>query len=218
MVSYNHITWAELNSSRRAVAAPNLKLTIEQPGNVQKAAKWSWINIETLNADGTAVTGWLPGAGTTEYGKASLLLPSSGKFRLTIHPGGGSLGARTTCNVQTNENGVVSLISGACLTGSPNSTGFTVALSRGNVTGIVTHGVDHTPLKGAIVYATKDGQAAQTFTTGEDGTFGFQLNSGDWLFKVFYVNEPSETIQQNVIGETKTVTDNTPQFALHLNG
>jgi hypothetical protein len=217
-VTYNHLTWAEVNGSRRAVQTPNLKLTIEQPGSGHKAAKWSWINIETLNADGTAVTGWLTGSGTTDFGKASLLLPSNGKFRLTINPGGGSIGARTSCDVQTNGSGVVSLISGVCLTGAPNSSGFTIALSRGNVTGIVTHGVDHAPLKGAIVYATKAGSVAQTFTTGEDGTFGFQLDYGDWLFKVFYVNEPSENIQQNVIGETKTVSANTPQFELNLNG
>jgi hypothetical protein len=218
MVTYNHLTWAQVNATF-SVASPNLKLTVDQP-TTHLAAKWSYVNIETIDSSGNT-TGWLPGSGTTEFGKTSLLLPNDGRFKLTIYPGGGSVGTRTTCNVQMT-GGAVSLISGACPTGSITSAGqLTVTLSRGNVSGTITHGTGHTPLAGAIVYAERVGGAspAQTFTTGEDGTFGFQLDQGDWTFKVFYVNEPGESIVPELNGVAKTISSQTNSpFEINLAG
>jgi len=218
MVTYNHLTWAQVNATF-SVASPNLKLTVDQP-TTHLAAKWSYVNIETIDSSGNT-TGWLPGSGTTEFGKTSLLLPNDGRFKLTIYPGGGSVGTRTTCNVQM-AGGVVSLISGACATGNITSAGqLTVTLSRGNVSGTITHGTGHSPLAGAIVYAERVGgaSAAQTFTTGEDGTFGFQLDQGDWTFKVFYVNEPGESIVPELNGVAKTISSQTNSpFEINLAG
>lgn len=218
MVTYNHLTWAQVNATF-SVAAPNLKLTVDQP-TTHLAAKWSFVNIETIDSGGNT-TGWLPGSGTTEFGKTSLLLPNDGRFKLTIYPGGGSVGTRTTCNVQMT-GGVVSIISGSCTTGTLTSAGqLTVTLSRGNVSGTITHGSGHTLLAGAIVYAERVGGAsqAQTFTTGADGTFGFQLDQGDWTFKVFYLNEPGESIVPQLNGVAKTISSqsNTP-FEINLAG
>lgn len=221
MVTYSHLTWDQVNSNvGRSVGSPNLKLTVEQPTTpTHLPAKWSFVNIETIDTSGNA-TGWLPGSGTTELGKTSLMLPADGRFRLTIYPGGGSVGTPTKCDVQTIGT-TVSLISGGCSTGSAISGGqLTVTLSRGNVNGTITHGSSNAPLAGAIVYAERvgGGSPAQTFTTGDDGSFGFQLDQGNWTFKVFYVNEPNQNIVPDLVGTQHTISSGTNSFDIHLEG
>jgi hypothetical protein len=197
--TYSGLSFADLNGSSRALATPNLKLKVQQPGT-NKAAKWSWVNVERIN-DQFNPTAWVPGASTDDFGIASAFLDADGKYRLTIYPGGGSVGARTVCDVEV-ASGVVSLIAGRCNNGVVSVNGFTITLSRGNLTGVITAVDDSTPLAGAIVVAERvdASMGDQQFTTGVDGTYGFQLAQGDWKIKVYYVNEPGSQLAPDLTG------------------
>ena len=206
--TYSGLTYAQLDDSTRALATPNLKLKVQQPtlqNGTNKAAKWSWVNIERINEQ-FIPTGWVPGSSTDDLGLASSFLDADGNYRLTVYPGGGSVGARTTCDV-TVAAGVVSLIDGRCAAGAVSEQGFTITLSRGNVTGTITVVDSATPLAGAIVVAERvdDTLPDQQFTTGVDGTYGFQLAQGDWRIKVYYVNEPDTNLAPDLVGEVKSV-------------
>lgn len=200
--TYSGLTYAQLDESTRALATPNLKLKVQQPAvnGTNKAAKWSWVNIERINEQFNP-TGWVPGSSTDDLGLASSFLDADGNYRLTVYPGGGSAGARTICDV-TVAAGVVSLIAGRCDAGAVSINGFTITLSRGNVTGTITSGVAQTALAGAIVVAERvdDSLPDQQFTTGADGTYGFQLAQGDWNIKVYYVNEPDTNLAPDLVG------------------
>lgn len=200
--TYSGLTYAQLDESTRALATPNLKLKVQQPAvnGTNKAAKWSWVNIERIN-DQFNPTGWVPGSSTDDLGLASSFLDADGNYRLTVYPGGGSAGARTICDV-TVAAGVVSLIAGRCDAGAVSVHGFTITLSRGNVTGLITAVDNTTPLAGAIVVAERvdDSLPDQQFTTGADGTYGFQLAQGDWNIKVYYVNEPDTNLAPDLVG------------------
>ncbi len=205
--TYNGLAFAELNGSSRALATPNLKLKVQQPtvNSTNKAAKWSWVNIERLNEQFNP-TVWVPGASTDDLGIASSFLDADGNYRLTVFPGGGSIGARTICDVNVAA-GVVSLIDGRCAAGAVSVNGFTITLSRGNVTGLITAVDGISPLAGAIVVAERvDGAVSdQQFTTGADGTYGFQLAQGDWRIKVYYVNEPGSNLAPDLAGALTSV-------------
>jgi hypothetical protein len=78
---------------------------------------------------------------------------------------------------------------------------------------MITSGVEQTALAGAIVVAERvdDTLPDQQFTTGVDGTYGFQLAQGDWNIKVYYVNEPGSNLAPDLVGQVITVTGNDSQ-------
>lgn len=190
-----------------ALGAPNLVVTVKKP-NSAAASTWAWVGVESLDNSGN-VTGWVGGYGTNEEGLTAVLIPSSGKFRITGNPGFGSTGVRTTCDVETNAGGVVTLAATGCSSGALVGNALALTLSLGTLTGTVEYKVSHgsattKPLLGAVVYAEpvtsatdmtlRSGVAAEQFTTSDaSGNFGLNLGAGYWRIKTFYVNIPGSS-------------------------
>jgi hypothetical protein len=219
--TYTSLTWAQVNNQPFKLATPNLKVTVKQPIE-DKLAKWSWLSVETLDGSNRP-NGWIGGFGTSDLATASVLLPDNGNYRLTFYPGGGSAGARTTCDVSTNGS-QVSLDVIDCTNGTLTGSDLVVTLSLGNFTGTVKHN-GGLALAGAIVRAEWAGdgnntQLPQTFTTAADGKYGFQLMPGAWLIKVFYVDDPDSgfTIEQEIAGRAVTVGNTNNPFDITLVG
>ena len=201
---YTGLTWEQVNNQSFALASPNLKVLVKQP-NGTSLAKWSWVGIETLNGSNQP-TGWISGSGTNDQAVASLLIPDNGNFRLTFYPGGGSAGARTSCDVNTNGS-AVTLDAVDCANGTLVNGVLTLTLSLGNLTGTVTRSTNGEPLAGAIVRAewagdANNSQPAQTYTTAADGKYGFQLTPGAWKIKTYYLDDPDSGLNtaQDTVG------------------
>jgi len=221
MNTYTGLTWAELNGHSFHLETPTLRVIVKQP-NGSSLAKWSWMSVESLDGSNLQ-TGWLGGYGTNDQATAAAVIPADGRFRLTFYPGGGSAGARTTCIITTTL-GQVSRDATDCTNGTLTGSDLVVTLSLGNFTGTVKHN-GGLALAGAIVRAewagdTNNVQQAQTFTTGADGKYGFQLLPGAWLIKVFYVDDPDSgfTIRQEIAGRAVTVGNTNNPFDITLVG
>lgn len=211
-----------------ALASPNLSITVQQPAN-NGVSRWSGIGVEKIDATSGNWLAWVGWYGTDDKGVGSMLLPSNGRYRLTVYPGGGAKGTSTMCLVDVDGQGVVSLVAGKCNDGS-NLTGsglqtMTITLSLGNVTGTVFAPDNTTLVAGAIVLATAvdgshvalAGVATQQYTTGTDGKFGFQLDPQfAWDLKVYYVPAPgsSVTYQSNLTPVGVTPGTNSSAIAL----
>jgi hypothetical protein len=181
---YTAKTFDQVNSEPFALATPNLTVKVLQSDGSTKA-KWSWVGVEQ-KLSGNYI--WLSGSGTDRLGAVSLSLPANGSFRLTINPGSGSIGARTSCDVITNSAGIVSLdSSGTCVDQISLTAGtLTMPLSIGNVNGIVRGGA--AALAGVIIRATASGRESQSTVTKADGTYALSLEAGiSWTITAYYV-------------------------------
>jgi hypothetical protein len=219
---YTDLTWEEVNNQSFALASPNLKVLVKQP-NGSSLAKWTWVGIETLNGSNQP-NGWIGGSGTNDQAVASLLIPDNGNFRLTFHPGGGSAGARTSCDVTTNGS-AVTLDAVDCANGTLVNGVLTLTLSLGNLTGTVTRSANGATLAGAIVRAewagdVNNSQPAQTYTTAADGKYGFQLAQGAWKIKTYFVNDPDSglNIAQDTTGQDVTISNSNVTLPITLVG
>jgi hypothetical protein len=185
-----------------SLSAPNLAVTVQQASG-NDVSRWAGMGVEKIDATNGAWLGWVGWFGTDDKGVLSTLLASGARYRLTVYPGGGSKGTTTTCLVDVDSVGVVSLVTGSCADGSELAgTGLqtmTITLSLGNVTGTVVAPDHTTPVAGAIVVATAvdgshsaiAGVPTQQFTTGADGKYGFQLDRAySWDLKVYFVPVP----------------------------
>ena len=165
----------DLNNHAFNLGLPNLKLTVK--GAAGEVNKWGGVAVEKL-VSGNSYS-WLGNYNLDELGKLSLLLPSSGTFRLTTSAGSGSSGAQTTCTVTTDGNGVVSTSIANCPDGLLTSDSLAATLGSGNVVGTVL-APGSTPVEGATVYANvhnaPNESTALVTTTTATGRFGLNLD------------------------------------------
>ena len=166
------LTWTQLvNSTNLKPKTPNLTMTVTG-GDGAVPDRYGWINILQLDQNGHGYGGW--GSGLNYNGTGSAFLPASSNFTITSYPNGVP-GAPTSCNMSTNDSGVVTVTSGSC---SGSGTSIALTLSLGNVFGIM-EGSDGTPISGAIVVAQigSDTSTAVTTATSKNGAFGFNIDA-----------------------------------------
>jgi hypothetical protein len=211
MKTYTGLTWADVNGHNFALGSPNLKLTMKQAQSADASA-YGWVGVEEVNSSLNAIN-WLGGYGVDQQGKISLTLPDSKKIRLTLNPGPGSTGARTSCIFNVSAQGVVTKSTTAAECPTARSTdvvdvttkAIQLELSPGNLSGTVTKA-------GAIVFAQAysgstivDGKTEQAVTK-VDGRYGLQLDPAyNWKLKVFYVNPDGASVNYDSILNEWTV-------------
>lgn len=230
--SYGNLTWAQLNDQSFALGTPNLKLTIMQALSAD-ASSWAWVGVEEVDPASLNNIGWLGGYGTDQQGRISLTLPSNKTVRLSLNPGPGSNGARTSCIFTVDALGVVakSATANQCPGNLPASVSVNNAiqleLGAGNLVGIVTKGTTGQGLAGAIVYAQayENGTAvagkSEQASTKIDGRYGLQLDAAyDWKIKVFFVNPDGAVenyesfLTERAVAGSTLGSQNTQDFAL----
>lgn len=207
-VNNGGLTYAEVKDQSFKLATPNLTITLLQNGN-GKAAKWSWIGVEEVDAsDNYSFVDWVGGSGVDNRGLATVSLEGSKTFRLTAHPGPASVGVRTTCLVETTSDRTVGIVTGECALGVLSGGGnLELALSAGNVSGTVTYDDAGTPtaVAGAIVYAEAAGQESVSTVTNSNGGYSLQLEEGiAWTMKVFVVSRAGDPVQ--LVSNTNAAT------------
>lgn len=208
------LTGDQLNDARLALKTPNLFLDIDAKDGTS-AARWSWVQLEEVDASTFAYVSWENGAGANRAGQAALALEPSKTYKLTVYPGDPSAGARTTCIISTDSNSTVSLVSdGAtnlCSAGQidpSDATKLNIDLSAGNVSGTVTDFTDSSKLSGVIVSAKNDttGEIVEAITN-RNGVYSMQLDEGNWTFNFFYAGVASNgKAYESSIGITQTVS------------
>ena len=217
MKTYTGLTWADVNGHNFALGSPNLKLTMKQAQSADASA-YGWVGVEEVNSSLNAIN-WLGGYGVDQQGKISLTLPDSKKIRLTLNPGPGSTGARTSCIFNVSAQGVVTKSTTAAECPTARSTdvvdvttkAIQLELSPGNLSGTVTK-ADGGAMAGAIVFAQAysgstivDGKTEQAVTK-VDGRYGLQLDPAyNWKLKVFYVNPDGASVNYDSILNEWTV-------------
>ena len=191
-------TFAQLNSLNFALGTPNLQITSLLP-DAATPNKWGYVAVEEVN-DSLTVTSWIASDGLNDYGRASFTLPSSKKFRVTIHPGPGRSGTATFCYLQTDGGGAISKITGQCDSGeTTTATAMTFTLARGNVIGKIT-AADGTGIAGAVIYAnlvsaTND-DSAVIGCSNSSGDYGLILKSGQsYELKIYPINKAGTTFR-----------------------
>ena len=217
--SHSGLTWTQVNNQSFELGTPNLKLTVKQAQS-NDASAYGWVGVEEVDSN-LNTTAWLGGYGVDQFGRISLTLPSSKKVRITLNPGPGSVGVRTSCIFDVSAQGVVAKSPNAseCLTAGSNSVNptskeMTLELSAGNLSGYVYKFGTTEAIAGAIVYAQayigatlQEGKSEQAVSKA-DGRYGMQLDPAfDWKIKVFFVNPDGATtnfnsmlIEQTVLG------------------
>ena len=184
-----------LNNLSFDLGSPNLKLTVK--GGSDEVNKFGGITIEKLESGNSY--SWLGNFNLDELGKLSLLLPSSGVFKITMVAGAGSSGAQTVCSVNTDGSGVVSTSLITCPDGLLTLDSLAVKLSSGNVVGTVL-APNSTSVQGATVYANvhnalNDTTAVITTTTAT-GRFGLNLDPTlQWDLRIFPPQAGSGQVQ-----------------------
>ena len=230
--TYSGLTWAQVNGQNFALGTPNLRLTVNQ-AQLADSNAFGWVGVEELDQSFNVI-GWLGGYGLDQTGQVSLTLPSSKKVRLSLNPGPGAAGARSTCVFDVDSSGQVvkTSTSARCVgngVASVSNTGsITLELGAGNVIGVVTKAGTLEAAAGAIVYAQAysggvlvSGKVEQSITKS-DGRYGLQLDSAyDWKIKVFFVNPENAATNYNSIltevtvqGSTLTSPQTLPNFVL----
>lgn len=208
--TYSGLTWAQVNNATFALATPNLKLTVKQAQSTDANA-FGWVGVEELDSSFNSI-GWLGGYGLDQTGQVSLNLPSSKKVRLSLNPGPGATGARSSCVFDVNSSGQVikTSTSARCIGNTAASVdvngSITLELGAGNFIGTVTKADTQAAASGAIVYAQAyssgvlvEGKTEQAITKA-DGRYGLQLDSAfDWKIKVFFVNPEGAATNYNSI-------------------
>lgn len=173
---------------------PSKNLTIEvlQPQSAG-VSKWSWVSIESYDP-GTSQYQWLGGSGTNDKGKTALYLEPSADllYKLTAHPGPGSIGSRFSCWVAVDPDTalVTDAPNGYVGCGTPSDASLSISLSLGNTRGKIVDS-SSAPVAGAIVLASSSTEVV-TYTSNSRGEFFMDLDTSQtWILKVLYVN-PSD--------------------------
>jgi hypothetical protein len=189
-LAWSAIDYTTNNANSFSLATPNLRLIIK--ANSTTVNKWGWVGIEKYDSSGNYQS-WVGSYGLDEVGKAAVLIPSSGKFKITSYPGPGKPGAATSCFVNTSAGGAISSFE-TCTAGSHVVVGgieeLSLTLNSGNIIGHVTRSTGGTAVVGAVVYANwasdfyNDANAVVT-STDENGNYGLQLDpSKQWKIKI----------------------------------
>ena len=204
------LTYAQVKDQGFKLATPNLSITLLQSGN-GKAAKWSWIGVEEVDETNSySYVDWVGGSGVDNRGLATVSLEASKTFRLTAHPGPGSVGVRTTCLVETTSDRTVVIVTGECALGTLAAGGnLELELSAGNVSGTVAYdeGGSPTVVEGAIVYAEAAGRESVSTVTNANGGYSLQLEEGvTWTMKVFVVSRAGDPVQLLSNTNASTIT------------
>lgn len=215
---YTGLTFANLDLKSFKLGSANLKLSVKQ-ADTSTPSRWSWVEVREVDASTFADVSWLGGFGTDEFGRVALNLPDSKTVRVTLHPGPGSVGARTSCVFTVDSSSVVAKVANQCIgqLQAISSGSITLSLSAGNVVGRVTKAATADGLEGAIVFAQAYEAGTQTLIAGKteqavtkaNGQYGLQLDQGyDWQIKVFYVKPEGETVDYVSLVEPRTLLTN----------
>lgn len=200
----------------------NLTINVRQALG-DRPSRWSWISVEKFE-NGTY--SWLNGSGTDELGRTSLRLETTAgvQYRLTVHPGSGTVGVQLSCFVAVDSGRIVnSQTAPAGFAGcgtvvpqsNPSNSGLLVlTLSQGNTRGSVVNSSTSQAVAGAIVLAETGSGNATTLVstvTNSRGEFFLQLDtSKQWRIKLLFANpiDPDPYIQRIDIGNnTQTLND-----------
>jgi hypothetical protein len=172
---------------------------VKLPDGVE-SNKWGWIGVEEVNPqNNNSFVDWAGGFGLNDTGTASITLAAGKRYRVFANPSSGSVGAQTSCYIDTNGSIAITKTANLCTSGDlqAGTNNLTITLSSGNVGGVVTYlgnPVANATVYASVVGALNDDESVFAATTTA-GRFGFQLDFANgtkqWVIKVFPFNDPA---------------------------